>query len=137
MRLTELEPRWLEHNGERIAIMFKCPHCVSRMIGHRDSPDLWVTCFFRAAGDLPPVPADHPIEALRGSRGERVIFHDALKAIGHHDPVEGAYTDVIDCRANCAWAKTSDDFNTMSITPSIDASASGHWHGFVTNGDIR
>jgi hypothetical protein len=25
---------------------------------------------------------------------------------------------------------------TISITPSIDASKSGHWHGFVTNGII-
>lgn len=28
-----------------------------------------------------------------------------------------------------------DDFNTLTLTPSIDASASGHWHGFITNGE--
>lgn len=28
------------------------------------------------------------------------------------------------------------DFNTITVTPSIDASASGNWHGFITNGVI-
>lgn len=35
------------------------------------------------------------------------------------------------------WQKTGDTFDTMSFTPSIDASAHGHWHGFITNGEIR
>jgi len=28
-------------------------------------------------------------------------------------------------------------FGDMTLTPSIDASKSGHWHGFITNGEIR
>jgi Family of unknown function (DUF6527) len=28
------------------------------------------------------------------------------------------------------------DFNTITLSPSIDASASGHWHGFITNGEV-
>lgn len=28
-------------------------------------------------------------------------------------------------------------FEDLTLTPSIDASASGHWHGFITNGGIR
>lgn len=24
----------------------------------------------------------------------------------------------------------------LSVTPSIDASAAGHWHGYITNGEI-
>jgi len=27
--------------------------------------------------------------------------------------------------------------DNISVTPSIDASASGHWHGFITNGEIK
>ena len=27
-------------------------------------------------------------------------------------------------------------FDNITITPSIDASASGHWHGFITNGEV-
>lgn len=31
----------------------------------------------------------------------------------------------------------SDDFATLTITPSVDASKYGHWHGFITSGEIR
>jgi hypothetical protein len=34
------------------------------------------------------------------------------------------------------WQRSGDTFETLTITPSIDASASGHWHGFVTNGEV-
>ncbi|MCK1536905.1 DUF6527 family protein [Bradyrhizobium sp. 176] len=30
-----------------------------------------------------------------------------------------------------------DDFATLSLTPSVDAGKQGHWHGFITNGEIR
>jgi hypothetical protein len=29
------------------------------------------------------------------------------------------------------------DFGDITLTPSIDASNSGHWHGFITAGEIR
>jgi len=29
------------------------------------------------------------------------------------------------------------DFATLTVTPSIDASSSGNWHGFITNGEIK
>lgn len=29
------------------------------------------------------------------------------------------------------------DFASMSVTPSIDASAAGHWHGHITKGEIK
>lgn len=28
-------------------------------------------------------------------------------------------------------------FENVSLFPSVDASASGHWHGFITNGEVR
>ena len=37
---------------------------------------------------------------------------------------------------SACWSVTG-DFDVMTVTPSIDASASGHWHGFITNGEIR
>jgi hypothetical protein len=30
-----------------------------------------------------------------------------------------------------------DNFSILTLTPSIDASHVGHWHGFVTNGEAR
>lgn len=32
------------------------------------------------------------------------------------------------------WQRTGDTLETLTIRPSIDASAYGCWHGFVTNG---
>lgn len=29
-----------------------------------------------------------------------------------------------------------EDFGTLTLTPSIDVSKAGHWHGFITNGQI-
>lgn len=29
------------------------------------------------------------------------------------------------------------DFSDISLTPSVDASSSGHWHGCITEGEIR
>ena len=34
------------------------------------------------------------------------------------------------------WTRTGDSFENLTLTPSIDASESGHWHGFITNGQI-
>lgn len=35
------------------------------------------------------------------------------------------------------WTMTGTGFEDLTLTPSIDASAAGHWHGFVTAGEIR
>ena len=39
------------------------------------------------------------------------------------------------------WTRTGETFDTLTLSPSIDASGSridfeGHWHGFITNGQI-
>ena len=34
------------------------------------------------------------------------------------------------------WTVSGDFPSTTSVVKSIDASASGHWHGFITNGEI-
>lgn len=36
-----------------------------------------------------------------------------------------------------AWNFSGNDFNALTVMPSIDASASGNWHGFITDGVIR
>ncbi len=36
------------------------------------------------------------------------------------------------------WTVTGgDSFENLSLSPSIDASSSGHWHGYVTDGEAR
>lgn len=49
---------------------------------------------------------------------------------------------IVPCGPNMKWNFISDfkditAFNNMTVTPSLDASASSHWHGFITNGEIR
>lgn len=44
---------------------------------------------------------------------------------------------IVPCKEDQAWTFKGSDFTTLSVTPSLDASASGHWHGFITNGEIR
>lgn len=34
------------------------------------------------------------------------------------------------------WKRSGDTFETLTLTPSIDGSGAGHWHGFITNGDV-
>lgn len=34
------------------------------------------------------------------------------------------------------WKRTGDTFDTLSLTPSVDASFDSHWHGFIINGQV-
>lgn len=34
------------------------------------------------------------------------------------------------------WRRAGTSFDDLTLSPSIDASAHGHWHGFVTHGEI-
>lgn len=124
MRLKELEPQWL---GGRSAIIFLCPHC----------RNVWLTCFFVPMGTLPRLTKETaPHLDMLGSRGERAWFYKFFKERGHSNPAHSAYSEVVACGAGLVWNRTSDDFEAMSVTPSIDASASGHWHGFIKSGGI-
>lgn len=44
---------------------------------------------------------------------------------------------IVGWKEDCVWHYDGSDFETMTVTPSIDASASGNWHGHITNGKIR
>ena len=35
------------------------------------------------------------------------------------------------------WSFAGNDFATLTVSPSIDHSPSGNWHGFVRNGEIQ
>lgn len=46
---------------------------------------------------------------------------------------------VILSHAECEWNREGDTFETLTLTPSIDASRidfGGHWHGFITKGEV-
>jgi hypothetical protein len=45
---------------------------------------------------------------------------------------------IVPCKPNMVWNFVSkQDFGSISVTPSLDASSSGHWHGMITNGECK
>lgn len=52
----------------------------------------------------------------------------------------GRGTHVQPCNPSAKWTIAggiaSAAFETMTVTPSLDGSAGGLWHGFITNGEI-
>ena len=65
------------------------------------------------------------------NRGQRnLVISAGLEPTG---PRYGAVLS----KPNMAWSWDENDFMSMTITPSIDASKSGHWHGFITKGEIK
>jgi hypothetical protein len=39
-------------------------------------------------------------------------------------------------RYNLRWQRTGDTFETLSLFPSINVEDEGHWHGFISNGEV-
>jgi hypothetical protein len=117
MRLTDLSPKWLLADGRRMGIVLRCPHC----------PDsgTWLSCFF--------VPMPH-IAGEDYHECQYALFRTVLD----EDITESH--DIVPCKQNYAWTcippVDQATFESMSVQPSLDASASGHWHGHITNGMI-
>lgn len=61
---------------------------------------------------------------------------DQMEAAIAHFGAQGEF-HVVPCKFETAWVFTeAESFGTISVTPSLDASASGHWHGYITAGEI-
>lgn len=108
MKLTDLDPRWLLHDGRRVGFIFKCP----------TDQHWYQSCMLEAF-----------------SRQEQwSLFEAAMQ--DHEDAREGvAHTLVQGCAQGMLWTmQPGCEFENMSVMPSIDGSAGGLWHGFITNG---
>lgn len=115
MKLTELDPQWMEHEGRRIGFVFISPCQRTRSDGTKPPTPYRLTCMFE------PTPM-----GIQREVAERMFGDDD-------------YT-IVPCNQSQGWGHTCEpgrEFETMTTTPSIDGSASGHWHGFITNGEIR
>jgi hypothetical protein len=106
MRLSELQPRWIHPN----VFVFLCPHCQKDFLACKN--------------------------IAMSERDQWAMFE---KEFG-----EDWNTLVIPMKPEFSWAisgtipqRLNASFpDDLTVTPSIDASASGHWHGFITNGMI-
>lgn len=110
-RLAELSPRWLINEPGRQLFIFLCPHCRKR----------WLSC-----------------KNFVMDVGEQIeLFAQALK-VDADEVCSGTHTTCVPMRADVCWTMSkADSFETISVTPSINASPSGDWHGFITEGQIR
>ena len=66
-------------------------------------------------------------------------FDKALDGEGYTGIVinrEGPIAWMMGGEGNNGWSVQGDTFETLTITPSIDVSQHGHWHGSITNGEM-
>ena len=62
---------------------------------------------------------------------------DQMKFITEHFGELAQEFDVVPCKREMAWTfENPESFDTISVTPSLDASAAGHWHGRIINGEV-
>lgn len=62
-----------------------------------------------------------------------IVFHHQ-----GHEAIEDVYIKAnAQNKDRFIWTESGDEFDSVTMMPSIDASASGHWHGYITNGEIR
>jgi hypothetical protein len=125
MRLVDLDPHGLLLEGRRVGFIFRSP-----LPGKHE---WWQTCF---------------VEKFYTFKGRDGTYSQAGGHAGGPDSQSGII------RANCPaafgkWQPCNPDhqwavaggieqaaFETLTVTPSLDGSAAGLWHGFITNGEI-
>ena len=77
-----------------------------------------------------------------GRHGMGLTFdcpHCKVQSLGvwFSNPVDGGPAAGPEYSPAPRWHREGDTFDNMTLSPSIDVSASGHWHGFIINGDVK
>lgn len=120
MRLVDLEPKWLIYEGRRVGFIFRSP----------TSSKWWQTCF---------VESFQTMKSERGGVGEWEWARNSQAGI-----IETSAPEVgpnwQGCNPGHQWTIAGGienaSFETLTVTPSLDGSAGGLWHGFITDGQI-
>lgn len=105
MKLTELEPKWLVKDGQRVGFIFRCPTRPEKR---------WQSCFLAS----PP------------RREQMALFAEAMGSTDGYP-----HADIQGCSQGTNWT-IQGEFESLTCHPSLDGSAGGNWHGFITNGEI-
>lgn len=117
MKLTDLNPRWFAEDGRQgQGVTFDCPGGCCAGKGTR-----------LAATFANPVDGGAPLRLGK--------FLAMLKAIANGEGKQDFPGDVVP--PGFLWQRAGDTFDVLTLAPSVDASASGHWHGFIQEGQIR
>lgn len=122
MRLTDLDPRWLlDQSGRRIGFIFISPKQHVRHDGTTNPTPWRQTCFASPTPLHDQEPAVcRAMADLAGEDGEFDWWQPCNQAEGWK--VQGGIA--------------SATFETMTVTPSLDGSKGGLWHGHITGGQI-
>ena len=110
MRLIDLQPHWVGlAPGHAIGLTFLCPDCVRAKVAN----PVRIGVLF-----------DVPIggEILETLIGRSVAAMQAQLLAAHTDMLR--------------WRREGETFDTVTLMPSIDTSKHGHWHGFITRGEM-
>ena len=102
MRLTDLNPRWVDAGGEGITTL---------------------------AGD--PVPARHGIGMLYDCPCEQC---GVLAYVTFRNPIDGGSPVANEDQA--MWERIGEDFETLTLSPSIHRKRGCGWHGYITAGNL-
>ena len=57
----------------------------------------------------------------------------------HHrgrEAIEDQYIHAHSPSTGHIWAMDGSGFDDLTLSPSVDASQTDHWHGFITNGEV-
>jgi hypothetical protein len=111
MRLTGLDPRFFARDGRTgEGMAFLCPHC---------KKDILIVTFANPIDGGEPFPLNK---------------FDLLFGVLKHIYKQEELGLVVP--PGCHWTRKGESFESMTISPSVDASKSGNWHGFITDGVI-
>lgn len=108
MRLVDLDPHWIMLDGRRVGFVFRSPI---------RNDNFWQTCFPEPVGERRRDQWELAQDAIGDNRA---VIQGCNRA--HRWTIDGG----IDAAS----------FETMTVSPSLDGSAGGGWHGFITNGEI-
>jgi uncharacterized protein DUF6527 len=130
VRLGALDPKWWAAPGRHgQGIVFLCPHCRR--------------CYLCVAFANPldgGAPWDIGTETHRPiSRLWDIIYGPRADERGDWGTAGSGVlpvgTEVVP--PGYLWTRTGDTFEMLTLSPSVDASKAGCWHGFVTNGEVQ
>lgn len=132
MRLIDLEPHWLTFENRRVGFIFRCPLL--------DKRDQWQSCFVEKFYLFKGRDGNY----LRDPDGDWLDAPDSqcsiITSCLPHLREPGNSCNWQSCNPEHQWVVdggiAAASFETITVTPSLDGSAGGNWHGFVTNGEI-
>jgi Family of unknown function (DUF6527) len=107
VKLSDLDPHWwtVPDREGPMGLTFLCPHCQKVRLG---------IAFLNPLDGGPPV----------DMQGKKLWWPSLGRKPEGPEVVPPGFL----------WNRTGRDFETLTLMPSVDASPSSHWHGFVTNG---